>query len=189
MPSHLVLFRIHVPKASASGLEGREEKIRGILDGVDGFIGFTLWQGFHDKAAILGVYEYASREAAEEGMRVYSLNPVLDEAVELSSEPMQIQEIAVNEAHGVLPHESQEGQVLSASFRIASPGLSDELQEDLDQVFDSLKLTAGYLGSIRGHLVSLEDEAVGLVLWSDALAFDRTVPARRPYEVQLYRRA
>lgn len=188
MPTHLVLFRIRVPQSSAAALEGREDRISALLEEVEGFEGFTLWQGVADPTHVLGIYEYATREAAEEGMRVYALDPVLDEAVEFSAEPMQIHQVVAKEVDGRVPSQSEEGQVMSISFRVASPGLSEELQADLDQVFDSLRLTPGYLGSVRGYLESLEDEAVGLVLWADPLAFDRSLPARRPYEVQLYRR-
>lgn len=183
-----MLFRIRVPQTSASALEGRESRISALLEEVDGFEGFTLWQGVADPTQVLGIYEYTTREAAEEGMRVYALNPVLDEAVEFSDEPMQINQVVAKEVDGRLPSQSEEGNVLSLSFRVASPGLSEELQEDLDQVFDSLRLTKGYLGSVRGYLESLEDEAVGLVLWEDPLAFDRSLPDRRSYEVQLFRR-
>jgi hypothetical protein len=188
MPTHLVLFQIRVPLSNAAALEGREDRITALLGGIEGFEGFTLWQGVADPTNILGIYEYATREAAEEGMRVYALNPVLDEAVEFSTEPMQIRQVVAKEVDGKLPSQSEEGHVISLSFRVASPGLSEELQEDLDRVFDSLRLTPGYLGSVRGCLESLEDEAVGIVLWEDSLAFSRSLPARGPYEVQLYRR-
>lgn len=102
--------------------------------------------------------------------------------------PPDIRHVTVVAHGGCNPQDQKAGEALSISTRIADPGYGQELMEDVEQVFANLQLMEGFTGFAYGTDLNIPEEVLGVALWKDDRAFQRSMPNHEMYDVQLYRR-
>jgi hypothetical protein len=78
---------------------------------------------------------------------------------------------------------------LSLSIRIAVPGQSNNLLDDLRLVFSECALIPGYAGYLIGVNDVLEEETFGIVAWETKEAFEQSVPDPLNAQVRCYGQA
>jgi hypothetical protein len=158
------------------------------LKTLKGFRGASMWLQADDPSRMLQVYEYADLDSAEAGLkRIVSADlPVRSRS--LMTGPADVMRMRVLGWHGTAVETSPIGTLLSISVRLGEPGLGDDINRDLETVFEELKVIDGYIGAIRGCNDVLEEEIVGIALWDNTEAFDRSLPKKAMYHVKLYRK-
>lgn len=116
------------------------------------------------------------------------LEPQIARHLESFLSPPTVHEINVRSTAGHAPGDVQPGQFMSMSVREAEPGYSAELLAEFADIFEAIQYVPGYLGSMVGQSVSLEDELVGLVYWDHRKGFEESMPRGSFYEIRLYER-
>jgi len=169
-------------------LDKREAITAGKLARVKGFLGRSSWRDAGDDVAHLTLYEYDSPEAAAEGLKVVVEGPILVESSRLLLSPPDVEQVVVVKASGKHVRETSVGNVMSISARIADPGLGESLDQDLENIFGELAAIDGFLGSVRGYRTLVEEERIGIALWRDLPAFQRSLPEKTMYELKAYKR-
>ncbi len=156
---------------------------------IDGFLGLSVWRDPKDNHSFLVAYDYSNLDAVEKGLVAVTEVRAQVESEITTLTPADVLRVRiVNRSHQIL-HEAPSTAYLSMSLRIADPGYSPELVEDLEQTFGELQLLNGYVGSTIGINDALEEEVVGLVTWSSLAAFETSLPpGKKIRQVQVYAR-
>jgi hypothetical protein len=152
--------------------------------------GFTAWQRIEHPSHYLFVVPHPDLHAAEDYLRKALANGVFPGELPggFVSTP-DVQVIQVGDRHGIKPAESKIGNLLSLSIRIAEPGFQAELFADLETVFRELEALDGFLGWSFGSRANLEEEIIGIGLWSDFEAYKASLPhSQRMSELTVYKR-
>lgn len=159
------------------------------LASVEGSEGISLWRNLSERGQLLVAFEYANVEAAERGLLALSDVPLLAESQKADYRPADVLRVIVKGKSGCRIEDSSKPGFLSMSVRISDPGYSEDLQQELDQIFEELSLIPGFCGSVYGYSDYLEEEVIGIVTWDTRKAFEMSIPpSKRPYEVKLYER-
>lgn len=90
--------------------------------------------------------------------------------------------------HGLPARRIEVGQFASISTRRADPGRDEDLLDEMEGIFESLRYIDGYLGSAIGPNAALPEEVIGLVFWRDLQAYEDSGPRKGLYEIRLFRR-
>jgi heme-degrading monooxygenase HmoA len=158
------------------------------LQAVDGFQSLTLWKDadFQDQYRWLSVH--GTHEAAIAGMTAWAESEGIERlSVELQTAPsMMVQRIEYR--HGSDPNRTTNGQAMSVSVRRADLGMGYQLEAEIADVFENMTYMDGYLGAFYGPSTSMEEEFIGVVFWTNRVAFERSLPQRPPYELRLLER-
>jgi heme-degrading monooxygenase HmoA len=185
----LILARVQLNELDYLTVEDYATQARDRLSGVDGFVGMSVWQRNDDPMAILIAYQYGSLEAAERGLLCLTGIRLLAEQQSADYRPADVQRVHVHRQDGTRLHDTPAGAYLSVSSRVADPGYGKDLDEEIERIFDELRLLPGFLGSLHGPNDVLAEEIVALALWRSIEAFQASIPpSARNYEVRLLRR-
>ena len=156
---------------------------------VKGSNGVSVWRDPKDTESFLVIYEYADLAAAERGLVAISEIRVLAETQAADFRPADVIRLRVHHRSSVRVHAAPRTACLSMSIRVADPGYSPELLDDIGQVFEELQYISGYVGSVYGVNDTLEEEVIGLVTWASQEAFQNSIPpAKRKRQIQSYSR-
>lgn len=90
--------------------------------------------------------------------------------------------------HGLQSRKTDSGQLVSLSTRRAEPGRSEDLMDEMEGIFESLRYINGYLGAALGPNLALPEEVIGMVFWDSRDAYQDSNPKRGLYEIRLYER-
>lgn len=185
----LILARVQLNELDYLTVEDYATKARERLAGVDGFIGMSVWQRQDDPMAILIAYQYASLDAAERGLLCLTGIRLLAEQQTADYRPADVQRVHIHKKDGKGLHEAPAGSYVSISSRVADPGYGEDLDEEIERIFDELRLLPGFLGSLHGPNDVLAEEIVALAIWRNVESFQTSIPpSARNYEVRLHRR-
>lgn len=188
MPDTLIFARTKVRPENVAELDRNQAKTTSNLKSVRGFVGRSSWRDANDPVVHLTVYEYASSESAEDGLKVVVEGPILVESSKLLIEPPEVVQIAIEHRSGKRIHEVPVGSVMSVSARFSDPGRGEQLDRELETIFGELSALGGFLSALRGYRTLLEEERFGIVLWSNMAAFHTSLPKKSMYEVRAYKR-
>ncbi|MGV3618963.1 MAG: hypothetical protein ACO1SV_26855 [Fimbriimonas sp.] len=189
MADMLILARVQLNELDYLTIDEYAGSARERLATVEGFVGMSVWQRADDPMAIMIAYQYADLEAAERGLIALTDIRLLAEQQSADYRPADVQRVRVRQQDRSRMHEVPKGAYVSISSRIADPGYGEELDEEIDRIFDELRLLPGYLGSLHGPNDVLLEEIIGLALWQSVEAFRASIPpSARNYEVRLSRR-
>lgn len=185
----LILARVQLNELDYLTVEDYANAARGRLAEVDGFVGMSVWQRNDDPLAIMIAYQYASLEAAECGLVALTGIRLLAEQQTADYRPADVQRVHIHKQDGGKLHEVPTGSFVSISSRLADPGYGADLDQEIEWIFDELRLLPGFLGSLHGPNDVLAEEIIALALWKTAEAFAASIPpSARNYEVRLLRR-
>ena len=189
MPENLVLIQVGFPAHSLKNVRANHDRVYEDMGSFKGFRGLSAWSEVNREGRGLGIYHYADSQSAEEGLRrIVEDEAMIESMVRLTDTPDVIN-FEVTAKDGFDMDHTGPNAYLSLSERFSAPGFGSDLDQDLNRVFSELRLVPGYLGSIRGFKVGLEEERIGIVLWESREAFEASLPNQPMYHVQLFRRA
>jgi hypothetical protein len=113
----------------------------------------------------------------------------LSEALDADGGTVERIRVVVEGRYGTRVSEADERSFLSISVRISDPGYGIDLAEEIDQLFQHLRLIPGFSGCVYGVGDDLPEEVIGVVTWANREAFVASLPpTQRPYEVKLFER-
>lgn len=184
----LVVAKLTIHKLDEPTAERYYEQVRPLLADVDGFIGVGLWRGVEGHGKHLGIYRYRDFGSADAGLRTVSGQKSLTSSQSVLTSPADVHRCRTLCAIGQPLTDAPVGSYLSLSIRTSEPGYGSDLADEVERIFQELKLIGGCLGSYVGVNDKLEEEILGLVTWKSEHAFRSSVPMRPPYDVQLFRR-
>lgn len=161
---------------------------REVLGRVNGWKSTTVWQDAEHVQTLLIVTRYQDAASADEGLRMMVTDDHYVAAVTRLNIPADVHRFVVQRKVGRTAEELPIGSWLSLSARLAEPGQSDSLLEELTGIFDSLQALPGILGTISGIDEAVSERIFGLAFWDSASAFDDSMPRHPMYEIKLYHR-
>ena len=182
----LILAKLSIHPLDESTAERYYTQIQPVLNDLPGFLGHGLWRGTAGNGAHLAVYQYKDYESAEAGLKAISGQRSFTSAQNVVSAPADVVRCTTFCERGIRISESPVGSFLSVSSRISDPGYGPDLAEELERIFDELQIIDGFLGSYVGVNETLDEEVIGLVAWSTDEAFQKSLPKRLPYAVDLF---
>jgi heme-degrading monooxygenase HmoA len=189
MPEVVVLVKVTIDPVDLENLKDyRHRNAKVLKKSVPGFNSISVWQSDGHPTNYMILFTYSDEESAETGLEVStSIGPL----VESLSKPVIPPEVRRGHAEyfiGKRPEKIDIGSLASFSFRVAQPGMGDDLQSELARIFGELSMIDGYLGSMTCRNESLQEEVTGVVFWSNREAFETSLPSKVFYEVSLYQR-
>ncbi len=185
----LILARVRIHELDVPIITDYYFDVKERLSTVEGCFGLSVWRDQRDPESFLVVYEYADLEAADRGLVAISEIRVLAESQTAAFRPADVQRLRLKKYSGKRLSKTATTAVLSLSQRVADPGYSPELVEELERIFVELELIPGYLGSVIGENDILEEEIFGLVTWQNRESFLASLPPSiLSYDISLYGR-
>jgi hypothetical protein len=163
-------------------------KLKRKLGRFDGYYGASAWESVESGDEIMILVEFRQDDCGDNTLQRFSRDKLAFEEANLAASPADVTVFEVQSSSGLRPSDASSGQYLSVSRRIASPGLGEELERELDWIFGSLAVIPGYLGHLYGSHVSVSDKVLGLVLWESEESFRKSLPKSAPYRLHLYRK-
>ena len=189
MSEILIIARVRIHELDVPIVTDYYFEVKDKLSSVEGCNGLSVWRDERDKESFLVIYEYADLAAAERGLVAISEIRVLAETQAADFRPADVQRIRISGYVGDRVAKAPTTAYLSMSQRVADPGYSPELQEELERVFDELQIMPGFIGSVYGTNDVLEEEVIGIVTWQSREAFLASLPPHvNTYSIVLYRR-
>jgi len=184
----VIIARMYLPaSALEAALAYHRELSKTLAASVDGFEGSGYWQSYNDPTYTMIHYQYRDQAAAEQGLVALVDKRPLTERTELVSSPPDVLGIDIKGRQGRRVT-SEVGDWLSISIRMADTGYGQDLCDELDRIFQEISVLDGFLGAEYGVNQTLEDQVVGLALWSSREAFTASVPPGTIYDVNVFRR-
>ncbi len=146
------------------------------LAAVPGSLGVTVWRSAGDAESFLVVYEYADANAAQRGLEAAMAVQTSAGSQLNDLSPTDLLRVQVVKAASAPLSTTPLSSTLSMSVRVAAPGYSRELLDELGRIFDELQLLPGCLGTLYGVNDALAEEVVGVVTWTDRASFQTSLP-------------
>ncbi|RYG30182.1 hypothetical protein EON81_25380 [bacterium] len=187
MLGSLIVARMSVHPDDREASDRYYTGLRPHLEKVEGFRGVAVYGHVRFPEEHLALYGYTDTQAADRGLEALADYRFHSETVSKASVPNVIRlEVLGRVGQNILA--APKDSFLSMSLRVANPGYSDELAQDLDRIFNEISMIDGFLGAEYGCNDTLPDELVGLAAWRGAESFQASVPEGTIYDVRLYRR-
>lgn len=184
----VIIARMYLPATALEHALAYHRELSKTLNAtVDGFEGSGYWQSYNDPTYTMIHYQYRDQAAAELGLKALVDKRPLTERTELVSSPPDVLGIDIKGRQGRRVT-SEVGDWLSISIRMADTGYGQDLCDELDRIFQEISVLDGFLGAEYGVNQTLEDQVVGLALWSSREAFTASVPPGTIYDVNVFRR-
>ena len=184
----VIIARMYLPAAALeNALAYHRDLSRTLSATVDGFEGSGYWQSYNDPTYTMIHYQYRDQASAEAGLRQLVEKRPLTERADLMTSPPDVLGIDIKGRLGRRVT-SEVGDWLSISIRMADTGYGPELCEELDRIFHEISVLDGFLGAEYGVNQTLDDQVVGLALWTSREAFATSVPPGTIYDVNVFRR-
>ncbi|MBL8040424.1 MAG: hypothetical protein JNM04_03645 [Chthonomonas sp.] len=149
------------------------------------YLSLSIWQDcdFPEKYAVV-----LHESLGEPDLYATLLEPQIARMVDNLLAPPTVHKVLVRHSAGQHPGDIQPGQLMSMSVREAEPGYFEDLLAEVSDIFEAIQYVPGYLGSVYGQNVSLEDEVIGIVYWQHRQGFEESMPRGSFYEIRLYER-
>ena len=152
------------------------------------FLSVTVWRSRSDLTRYVALNHYATPEAALRIEAEATESGLLVDLMGSWEEPPDLRFIRIEARGGLRPDQIEIKHLASFSTRVADTGLGDELSSELSYIFEELKLMDGFLGFMQGRLESVPEEVIGVVFWKTPEAFQRSLPSKARYKVNLFER-
>jgi heme-degrading monooxygenase HmoA len=152
-----------------------------------GFRSFTVWQCCERPADLAMLMHFDDEETLRSGWEAFEKQDFLGDILALNPSAPDLRNLIVVRGKSS-PGDVALDNYLSLSIRIADPGHGPELIRELEEIFASLEVLDGCVGSMVCSVEHLEEEIVGIVFWTNEEAFRRSLPSKKMYEVRLFKR-
>lgn len=188
MSEVLVLNRARFAEIDMSRIASIRSKALGVLANVQGVLSMTLWEKHDDPFTFLILGHFATEEDSLQAWDALMRSPVIEVVNDLMSETPNATRFYVRWKSGQNIDTADLGTFLSISTRIADMGYSPELLQELQSIFEELKMIPGHRGAITGQMIEVPDEVLGMALWDSITAFESSIPKKTMYHIDLYQR-
>ncbi len=149
---------------------------------------YTAWQSSNDSKSLMTVLWLEDGEYADDIAMLMSQSSFYTESLKMFSGPADMKRVRVTTKMGKAIDQTDTNDYLSISHRIAEPGMTDEMEDELEGIFQDLQAIDGFMGSIHGTNDALDEEMIGLAFWANEEAFRKSLPRKMMYSVDLFRR-
>ncbi len=188
MSAHMLVVRNDSRSERLALISEYIGRLKKKLGRIDGYYGSSAWQSCLRDDEIMILVEFREDRRGDEALRRFSKDKLAIDEAKLSAEPADITVFDLQSRSGVRPGDAPLGSFLSLSRRTSAPGFGDDLQRELEAIFDSLTIIPGYLGHVQGSHPTLRDRVLGLALWASEESFRSSLPVSAPFELKLFRK-
>lgn len=190
VPSMLILNRVRFHgRPDLAALRQYHANIGAALERVPGFLGWQVWVDVYEPSRFLTAHVYRDLTATEQGLLAIMDEPLVQEYVKLGHDSPDTVRVRVIESAGSLTNDITDTEFISTSVRIAEPGRTNQLHDDLRRVFSECAMIDGFTGYLIGVNDVLEEETVGIAGWLTQKAFEQSVPRDIIAKVRCYAKA
>lgn len=184
----LAITRARFAEIDLDRMAAVRSKALGVLVGNTGLMSLTLWERHDDPFSFMTMGHFATEEDSLQAWDKLVRSPVMDVMTELMTEPPNVQLFNLTSHTGKSLENTAPGTFCSFSTRIADIGYGPTMTEEMNGIFEELKVLPGFLGGITGQLNEVSDEILGLMLWSTKSAYEASLPATVTFRIDLYQR-
>jgi len=152
------------------------------------FLSITVWRSTSDPTRYIALNHYATPDAALRIEEEATESGLLVDLMGSWQEPPDLRFIHIEAREGLVPEQVEFKHLASFSTRVADTGQGDELSKELSYIFEELKLMDGFLGCMKGRLEGVPEEIIGVAFWRTREAFQKSLPSKARYKVDLFER-
>lgn len=149
---------------------------------------YTAWQDPSDATRLTSVLWVESDGVADHIAHMMSENSFYPDAIKLFTGPADMKRMRITTITGRAIEETDSGDILSISHRIAEPGMIDEMEDELEGIFQDLLSIDGFIGSMHGPNEALDEQMIALAFWDSESAYKKSLPAKMMYSISIFRR-
>ncbi|HLO99518.1 MAG TPA: antibiotic biosynthesis monooxygenase [Fimbriimonas sp.] len=188
MVGEIFLARLNINGDASIEFWHAVKQMREIMQVQPGFVGFSLWIDHSDPESYLMVLEAKSEASVGASLR----EVVQSEAFEALQGPLEgvssNRWIKLLARRGVTIESMPPDSFMTASVRLAEPGMADNLAADYALVFESLSVLPGFRGFGYGPANNLAEQFIGLAWWDSMDDMMRSLPAGKVPKLKFFRR-
>ncbi|MBX3117646.1 MAG: hypothetical protein KF784_01160 [Fimbriimonadaceae bacterium] len=188
MPDLLVVSSFQFLPVFLSQATRMPMRARELLMEHEGVKSYTAWQDPSDPAKLTTILWVEGDEIADEIALTMSQNSFYAEALKTFTGPADMKRVRITTTVGKSIDDTDSGDYLSISHRIAEPGMMDEMEDELEGIFQDLQTISGFIGSMHGPNAALDEEMIALAFWADEASYRKSLPRKMMYSIGLTRR-
>lgn len=188
MAGEIFLARLNIHANASIEFWNAVKQLRDIMRAQPGFEGFSLWIDHSDHESYLMVLEAKSEASVGTTLQQVIQSP----AYEALQKPLE----GVSSNRWITPIASRGASIesmppdsfMTASVRLAEPGMAQVLADDYALVFENLSVLPGFRGFSYGPTNNLAEQFIGLALWNTMDDVMRSLPPGKVPKLRFFRR-
>lgn len=188
MPELLVVSSFQFLPVYLNQATRMPQRAKEILQDQEGVKSYTAWQSPKDPTKLTTILWLADDANADDVAVLMSQNSFYAESLKALNGPADMKRVRITTKMGRPIDKTNSGDFLSISHRIAEPGMTDEMEDELEGIFQELMAIEGFIGSMHGTNEALDEELIGLAFWDDEESFRKSLPRKMMYNIDLFRR-
>lgn len=188
MSEVLMIARLRVMTTDAV-LNSYHAQVQQLEPNQRGLLGFSFWRSLEPDGGLMQVMRYKDRQVADDALEALVQSKVGPLVASVTLDPPDVALVTPKKKHGQRFEEVPVGSLCSLAIRFSDPGQQEELELDTDEVLAELAYIPGYLGSIWGNSISMNEEIISAVLWSSEEALMSSIPVSHKVMIQKWQKA
>ncbi len=188
MSEVIVIARLRVMATDAQLLSYRNQ-VEDLPTNRDHLLGISSWRSLEPDGGFMQIMRYPSSEVAESAFEDLMQSKVGPLVASLTIDPPDVALVNPRSKHGKSFEEIPVGSFASFAMRFSDPGQQEELELDTDEVLAELAYIPGYLGSVWGNNVALNEEIISIVTWATQEALMSSIPTSHKVKIQKWHKA
>ena len=175
MSEILVVARLRVMTTDAQ-LQRYHDQVVELEPNQRGLKGFSFWRGLDADGGVLQLMRYTDSKVAEEALEALVTSKIGPLVQSVTIDPPDVVVVETHRKHGKNHDEAPNDSFATLSIRFSDPGMSEEQEQDTDEVLTNLAYVPGYLGAVWGTNLSMRDEVVSIAFWDSEQAMMESIP-------------
>lgn len=164
------------------------QEFKGFHPDQPGLLSLTIWESIQQPDLWLGLFHHDSEEHREASMVAFIESPLFDHLQKFMTDVPDIRVITVDAGSGSPAGATKVGDFLSVVTHDTPMGEGVFTAHEAVQIMRDMEAVPGWLGSMIGRSVVIENEVYNLSFWSDQEAMQTELPLRFDTYVHLLRR-
>lgn len=187
MSEVLVIARLRI-MASDEQLRDYRSQMEALEPNREGLLGISTWRSLEADGGVMQIMRYSDRAVADRALAALVSSRVGPLVASFTIDPPDVAMLTPQKVHGKRGADVPDSSFCSFAMRFSDPGLQEELELDTEEVLSELSYIPGYLGSIWGNNVALNEEIISLVYWADEAAMLSSIPKSHKVRIQKWQK-
>lgn len=186
MPFALNVSRFQIPKERMRECEPLLGDFPQLAKNAEGFVSTSVWRKATDLEQCVRVTFFASPESMRAFYdQILKSDQLIETIIKYGVAP-DVLTLNVNHIVGFDPKEIHRSEFMSLSVRAMDPGMGMDWVEKLTGNFEEVEVLPGFEGAVVASTEPDAERVGGLAFWQTEENFQRSVPDRPDYTIDLY---
>ncbi len=187
MSEVLVIARLRV-MATDDQLRNYRDQLVTLGPNKEGLLGISSWRSVEADGGFMQIMRYSDRKIADEALEALVKSKIGPMVSSVTIDTPDVAMVETKKFRGVRGADVPAGSYCSFAMRFSDPGQQEDLERDTEEVLAELAFIPGYLGSIWGNSVALEEEIISIVYWNSLEALQSSIPTSHKVRLQKWQK-